>query len=352
MSEQHEPAVSQQEIRGTPEASVVIIAFTMERWSLTCAAVESVCHQTVPPREIILCVEGAELAARFKERFAGERAGAPPIRVIDSDTEYGEAASAGEEALAPYACHEQSAVERTRGVQLASAEIVAFLDDDASAEPDWLERLLAPFADPSVVAVGGAPLPVYAKPRPRWFPGEFNWVFGCAYTGLPNETAPALRLIGANMAARRESVLAVGGVQSLADDLDLAHRLLALSPQNRLIYEPAAIVHHYVHEHRLTWHYFWRKCYAANHDKVAIMRGLGSAGNLDADLRFVRRNLPLGVGRGLREFVGGDIGGLERALSIIAGAAVAAVAYGIGLVRWNLSARRRHAGFAGRSAGP
>jgi hypothetical protein len=304
----------------------------------------------VPPREIILCVEGTELAARFKARFAGDRAGMPPIRVIDSVTEYG-AASADEEALAPYACHEQSAVERTRGVRLASTEIVAFLDDDAAAEPDWLERLLAPFADASVVAVGGAPLPVYGKPRPRWFPTEFNWIFGCAYTGLPTETAPALRLIGANMAARRESVLAVGGVQSLADDLDLAHRLLALSPQNRLIYEPAAIVHHYVHEHRLTWHYFWRKCFAANHDKVAIMRDLGGAGNLDADLRFVRRNLPLGVARGLREFAGGDIGGLERALSIIAGVAVAAVAYATGLVQWNLAAWRRHAGLAERPAG-
>jgi GT2 family glycosyltransferase len=342
--------MSEQETRATPEATVVIIAFTMERWSLTCAAVESASHQTVPPREIILCVEGTELAARFKARFAGDRAGMPPIRVIDSVTEYG-AASADEEALAPYACHEQSAVERTRGVRLASTEIVAFLDDDAAAEPDWLERLLAPFADASVVAVGGAPLPVYGKPRPRWFPTEFNWIFGCAYTGLPTETAPALRLIGANMAARRESVLAVGGVQSLADDLDLAHRLLALSPQNRLIYEPAAIVHHYVHEHRLTWHYFWRKCFAANHDKVAIMRDLGGAGNLDADLRFVRRNLPLGVARGLREFAGGDIGGLERALSIIAGVAVAAVAYATGLVQWNLAAWRRHAGLAERPAG-
>jgi hypothetical protein len=65
----------------------------------------------------------------------------------------------------------------------------------------------------------------------------------------------------------------------------------------------------------------------------------------------VRRNLPLGVARGLREFAGGDIGGLERALSIIAGVAVAAVAYATGLVQWNLAAWRRHAGLAERPAG-
>jgi GT2 family glycosyltransferase len=226
-------------------------------------------------------------------------------------------------------------------VELATTGIVVFLDDDATAEEDWLQRLLAPFADPSVIAVGGAPLPVYGKPRPRWFPFEFDWVLGCAYAGLPTKTAPVLRLIGANLAVRRESVLAVGGFHSLADDLDMAHRLLALSPQSRLIYEPRAIVHHYVHEDRLTWRYFRRRCFWANRDKVAIMRGLGGAANLKADRRFVLRTLSVGVGKGLRELLGGDIGGLQRAVSIIAGVAISGIAYATGVVDWNIAARRR-----------
>lgn len=334
--------MTEQDAGSAADATVVIIAYTMERWSLTCDAVESARNQTMPPCEVILCVEGQELAERFKERFARSEGSAPPIRVINSQQEEGEPAPAAtEQERVPYACHAQVAVERTRGVELASTEIVAFLDDDASADPDWLERLLAPFADPSVVAVGGAPLPVYAKPRPRWFPSEFNWVFGCAYAGLPTKTAPTLRLIGANMAARRESILAVGGFRSLADDLDLANRLLELSPQSRLIYEPAAIVHHYVHEDRLTWHYFWRRCFWASRSKVSIMRGLGTAANMQADRTFVRRSLSVGVATGLRQFLGGDIGGLERALSIIAGLGLSAIAYVTGLVEWNIAAWRR-----------
>ncbi|WP_425249678.1 hypothetical protein [Enterobacter hormaechei] len=35
---------------------------------------------------------------------------------------------------------------------------MAFLDDDAYAETEWLERLLAPYADSRVVAVGGRAL--------------------------------------------------------------------------------------------------------------------------------------------------------------------------------------------------
>jgi GT2 family glycosyltransferase len=330
-------------IQSAADATVIILAYTMERWSLACAAVESACNQTLPPREIILCVEGnPELAERFRERWRSRAGSVPSIRVVESEDEEDEPTPmAVEGERLSYACHPRIGVERTRGVKLASTEIVVFLDDDAAAEPDWLGRLLAPFADPSVVAVGGAPLPVYAKPRPRWFPAEFDWVFGCHYAGLPTSTAPVLRLIGANMAARREDVLAIGGFRSLAEDLDMCHRLLQRSPQGRLIYEPAAIVRHHVHEDRLTWHYFWRRCFWASRSKVSIMRGLGGAANLQADRRFVLRSLSVGVTRGLRDFLGGDIGGLERALSIVAGLGLSAIAYASGVVEWNLAAWRR-----------
>jgi len=42
------------------------------------------------------------------------------------------------------------------------------------------------------------------------------------------------------------------------------------------------------------------------------------------------------VASGLREFLSGDAGGLERALSIIAGTAVSAVAYAVGVVEWSV----------------
>ena len=80
---------------------------------------------------------------------------------------------------------------RNTGVEQASSEIVAFLDDDAAADPDWLKFMVAPYDQPEVVAVGGAPLPVFETPRPAWFPPQLDWVFGCYYDGLPTELAPA-----------------------------------------------------------------------------------------------------------------------------------------------------------------
>ncbi len=44
---------------------------------------------------------------------------------------------------------------RNLGVGLAAGDIVAFIDDDAVAEPNWLSRLVAPLADPQVGIAGG-----------------------------------------------------------------------------------------------------------------------------------------------------------------------------------------------------
>lgn len=326
------------------DVTVIVLAYSMERWSLTCASVESVLSQTLPPREVILCIDdNAELLDRLREHWRHRLGSVPSIRVVEGTARDDRSTpKVGEgDRRSSYSSHgSHIALGRTTGVELASTEIVAFLDDDAAADPDWIERLLAPFADPSVVAVGGAPLPVYAKPRPRWFPSEFDWVFGCAYTGLPTTSAPVLRLIGANMAVRRADLLAIGGLRSMADDLDMCHRLLGLAPQNKLIYEPRAIVWHHVHEDRLTWHYFWRRCFWANREKVAIMRGLGGAANLKADRRFVQRTLSVGLAKGVREFLGGDVGGLQRAFSIVVGVGVAGIAYLTGLVESNVAAWR------------
>ncbi|WP_281856402.1 glycosyltransferase family 2 protein [Litoreibacter halocynthiae] len=44
---------------------------------------------------------------------------------------------------------------RNIGIGLAAGEAIAFIDDDAIAEPTWLERLIEPFSDPNVAASGG-----------------------------------------------------------------------------------------------------------------------------------------------------------------------------------------------------
>jgi hypothetical protein len=149
-------------------------------------------------------------------------------------------------------------------------------------------------------------------------------------------------LIGTTMAVRRRDVLALGGIRSDDHgDMELSHRLLALTPGSKIIYEPAAVVHHYVPEARLSWSYFWRRCFFDNRGKVATMRGMGPAANLEAERRFVARALTRGVASGLGQFVRGDLGGLLRAGTICIGLALAGAGYAVGTVDHALRRRAR-----------
>jgi GT2 family glycosyltransferase len=299
--------------------TVVIPAYTDERWALTCAAVDSVLEQTYLPKEIIVCVDhNRRLYERFRDRWPANDAAGPVIRIVESHHEGHVSAS------------------RTTGMELAMSPILVFLDDDASAAPDWLERMRAPLFDPKVLAVGGNPRPAYSGARPRWFPYEFDWIFGCAYRGLPESTAPVQRLIGTTIAARRDDLVAIGGFHfDVFEDMAMCHRLRVHAPHGVLLYEPNAIVSHHVHANRLTWSYFWRRCFWVNRGKVAVMKKLGEAGDLTADRSFVLRTLRSCLGDGLSALLHGDVGGILRLGAAFAGLGAAAAGYGLGLVRWN-----------------
>jgi glucosyl-dolichyl phosphate glucuronosyltransferase len=297
------------------DVTVVITAYTLARWELTCQAIDSVLAQGVLPGEIIVCVDhNQDLLQRFRDHVAQLNVSIPSIRVVASK----------------YDGHQASS--RTTAVEVAGGEYLVFLDDDASADVGWLETMLRAFDNPEIVAVGGAPLPVYSKKRPSWFPYEFDWIFGCVYEGLPKSAEPVPHLIGTTMAARRDDLLAMGAFKFDAfEDMYMCHRLVDLFPKRKLLYQPEAIVHHYVHEDRLTWRYFWRRIFWVNRVKASVMESLGGGANLKAERLFVRRTLFRGTGRGLRQVFHGDPSGVLRAAAMVVGIGLAGTGYLCGL---------------------
>jgi hypothetical protein len=230
-----------------------------------------------------------------------------------------------------------SAIARARG------DVVAFLDDDAAAEPEWLERLSARYGDPRVLGVGGAVDPRWLDGRPAGFPREFQWVVGCSYEGLPTAPTAVRNLIGANMSLRRDVFERVGGFRSGigrvgllpvgCEETELCIRASQRAPGAVFIYEPQARVVHSVPAARATWSYFCRRCFAEGLSKAQVSGWTGRGAALASERSYARRTLPAGVRRGVSDALRGDASGLVRAAAIVSGLVITSAGYAVGEAR-------------------
>lgn len=134
---------------------------------------------------------------------------------------------------------------RNRGLAAAAGGIVAFTDDDCAVAADYFAAMLAAFGDPGIGYVTGRV--ELASP-------------GLGHTAVNERTAPydlpahgyvrTGRVLGANMAFRREVLAAIGGFDERlgsgtpfpVEDCDAAARASAAGWRGR--YDPAVVVHH------------------------------------------------------------------------------------------------------------
>jgi glycosyltransferase involved in cell wall biosynthesis len=309
----------ERERAGQPHGvSVVICAYTEDRWDDLREAVESVRRQTTPPRELIVVIDhNPRLLARA-------RASLPSVVVLANTQPRGLSGA------------------RNSGLAVARGEVIAFLDDDAVATPEWLARLGEGYLDEDVMGVGGAIEPLWLAGRPRWFPEEFSWVVGCTYRGLPPTRAPVRNLLGANMSFRREVFDVVGpfrnGVGRLGtrplgcEETELCIRARQHWPRRRFLYEPRARVQHRVPASRAGWGYFRSRCLAEGISKAQVARLVGPGEGLASERTHAFRTLPKGVARGLADAaLRGDPSGLGRAAAIVAGLAATTAGYILGV---------------------
>lgn len=242
---------------------------------------------------------------------------------------------------------------RNTAVDAAKGEVVVFLDDDAVPAPGWLAALVAPYADPRVLAVGGRAVPAWpATGRPDHLPapsgsepqpGEFDWVVGCTYAGQPTEPQPVRNLMGCNMSFRRE-VFATSG--AFAEDLgrlgtvplgceetELCIRARRDAPDGEIIFTPAAVVHHRVSPDRTTWRYFWSRCRAEGISKAAVATKVTADAALATERGYVAQTLPRGLVRLARQLPARPRAALAGMAAIVGGVAVTGVGYLDGRIR-------------------
>jgi GT2 family glycosyltransferase len=294
--------------------SVVICAYADERWSDLIAAVRSAELQTRPPLDVIVVIDhNLDLLDRVRREL-------PSVVAVPNVRQRGLSGA------------------RNSGIDAARGDVIAFLDDDALADQDWLETLAAAFCDPKVMTVGGAVLPIWTGGRPHWLPDEFLWVVGCTYRGMPDSPSPVRNVIGANMAFRRDVFEEVGvftsGIGRLGsnpvgcEETELCIRARQRWPDREVRFEPRALVRHRVPRARVRWSYFRARCFAEGRSKALVSRSVGTDDGLSSERDYTFKTLPAGVMRGLRLGAWrGDVAGLVQSTVIVAGLAITTAGY-------------------------
>lgn len=293
--------------------SVIICAYTEDRWSRLSVAIGSVRAQTRPSEEVVLVIDHCPpLAARARATFTD-------IVVTENSRSQGLSGA------------------RNEGLRVATGDVVAFIDDDAAAAPDWLDHLTRSYEFDDVIGVGGHVEPWFSDGRPGWFPPEFDWVIGCSHTGMPSFTRPVRNFIGANMSFRRQVLLDLGGFSEAlgrvganaagCEETELCIRVADWKPDGRLVYVPGARVDHYVPPARTTWRYFVRRCYGEGRSKALVSTLAGRQRGLEAERSYLCSTVPKGIARSLMAVTSGHPVGVLRAAMAMGGVASTFIGY-------------------------
>ena len=129
--------------------------------------------------------------------------------------------------------------------------MIAFLDDDARAEPDWLEQALRLFerVEPSPFAVGGPIEPFYLAPKPDWFKDEYEIR---SWGDEPRFLRTGETFSGSNMIFTKTALRVHGGFSdrfgmkgerlSVGEETVLFDEIWRGSPDAPLYYSPELVV--------------------------------------------------------------------------------------------------------------
>jgi glycosyltransferase involved in cell wall biosynthesis len=228
---------------------ISVIICTYDRYDLVGEAIESVLVQTNPPLELIVVDNSPDAAAALA--FGARYQSREKIRYVREPIE-------------------GLSQARNTAVALARGDIVAFLDDDAAAEPGWAEALMRAFAEfPDAGCVGGRVVSRWLSHRPVWLDRELlGYLSIVDWGGSLREIEPGEWLAGCNIAYDRRALIDAGGFPvslgrkggtSLLSNEEIVVNRKLRSLGKSVVYAPEAVVRHRVPAGRLTQEWFLRR---------------------------------------------------------------------------------------------
>jgi glucosyl-dolichyl phosphate glucuronosyltransferase len=231
--------------------SAIVCTFNRAELALRCVA--GLLNQTLPESDFEILVVDNGSSDGTKESLRAAFGNSPGLRILD-EPRLGVARA------------------RNTGWRAARSEVIAYVDDDAVADPNWLASILHAFetttSRPGIV--GGRVLPQWEIPLPRWVPAHVVVFLTILDWGPEACVVPeGSYLLGTNLAMSRAALAAVGGFNETLgrrgnkllswEDVELQQTVRAAGYSS--LYEPVAVVHHLIPAERLTRRWMRKRVY-------------------------------------------------------------------------------------------
>jgi glycosyltransferase involved in cell wall biosynthesis len=309
------------------QVSVVICTHTPERYDTLTDATESVLAGTYDDVEVVLVSDGSAEVAERMERDYGNH---PKVTV---------------RALA---ANQGLLVARNEGAAVASGDLVAFLDDDAVAAPDWLAKLVAAQRAQNRRAVGGRMVPRWIAGEPAFLPEEYGFLIGITHRGFgpdgDREAEGEVRNgMGSNIAFTTGTFAALNGFeptvggrqgdkQLQGGETELCARLRRTFDEG-VWYVPDAIVEHKIYEYRTRPRWLFRRAFMQGYSKRGMERFVPEATGEEDE--FLRQLLFVSTPRRLRALIATpDAAGVKQLVALYLLTLTVGLGYLYGIVAW------------------
>lgn len=182
---------------------------------------------------------------------------------------------------------------RHRGVKEAKYEILAFTDEDIEADKNWLSAIRNAFEDSEVMIVGGKVIPKYEIEPPDWMKWFWTttkqgiycgWLSLIDFGNLVIEIDPIM-VWGVNYSIRKKALYELGGFHPdtideeyfcYGGDGETGLSIKAKERGLKAIYQPEALIYHFIPSSRMTFDYFKKRAYIQGKcDSFTQIRKLG-----------------------------------------------------------------------------
>ncbi|APE95326.1 glycosyltransferase family 2 protein [Halodesulfurarchaeum formicicum] len=275
-----------------PHVTVIVTAYDPERFPDINEGVQSILDGNYSERDVIVVVDGREeLGKRLRDRWEDKSA----VSILVNETNVGAASS------------------RNRAVAKAEGEIVAFFDDDAVADEDWLQELVRCYTEYDAVAAGGKMVPIWIAGHPQFLPPEFYWLIGVTYAGHPEEMTEVRNTFASNLSVKKSVFDEIGGFNSeigpkggsllQSAETDLCGRI-AEETGHGVLYNPDAEVGHKVYEFRTDPVFLLKRAFWQGVSKRGMQ--VYSETELESESDFLKNLVTSAVPSRLKQLVRGE----------------------------------------------